>query len=185
MKKLLIIVFIMFMAVPFALSAGAKTLVPENFESGGYGGPVFKFTTVDGQFGFLMGGGGAWLINHRISIGGMGFGLATDLTTGGRALDMSYFGFDGGYVFFPDSVVHFTAHATIGWGEVSLRDPWEGDKFFVVEPNVDAEVNVLPWVRVCAGVSYRFATSVNGVTGINNRDLSGLAGTIFVKFGWF
>ena len=38
MKKLLIIVFIIFMAAPFALNAEAKTLVPKNFESGGYGG---------------------------------------------------------------------------------------------------------------------------------------------------
>jgi hypothetical protein len=186
MKKLLIVVFAMFMAVPFALNADAKTLVPENFESGGYGGPAFKFTTIDGQFSFLMGGGGAWLINHKISIGGMGFGLATDLKSGGSDLDMSYFGFNGGYVFFPDSIVHFITHATIGWGEVQLRrTPHESDNFFVIEPNVDAEINVLTWVRLCAGVSYRFATGVNGITGINNSDLSGLAGTIFIKFGWF
>ena len=185
MKKLIIFVFILFMAVPFALNADVKTLVPKDFESGGYGGPAFKFTTIDGQFSFLMGGGGAWLLNHRIMIGGMGFGLASDLTSGGRALDMSYGGFNGGYIFFPDNVVHFTTHATIGWGEVSLQDPSESDKFFVIEPNVDAEVNLLTWVRLCAGVSYRIATGVSGITGISNSDLSGLSGTIFIKFGWF
>jgi hypothetical protein len=185
MKKLLIIVFIVFMAVPFALNADAKTLVPENFESGGYGGPAFKFTTIDGQFSFLMGGGGAWLINHRISIGGMGFGLTSDLSSGGRDIDMSYGGFNGGYVFFPDSVVHFTAHATIGWGEVSLTGPAESDNFLVIEPSLDAEVNLVTWVRLCAGVSYRIVSGVSGITGINNSDLSGLAGTIFIKFGLF
>lgn len=39
--------------------------------------------------------------------------------------------------------------------------------------------------RVCGGVSYRFVEGVRGVTGISDMDLSGLSGTIFLKFGWF
>ena len=54
MKKLIIIAFIMFMAAPFVLNAEAKTLLPKDFESGGYGGPALKFTAIDGQFSFLM-----------------------------------------------------------------------------------------------------------------------------------
>ncbi len=102
---------------------------------------------------------------------------------------MNYGGFDGGYVFFPDNIVHFTAHATIGWGEVSstdtVSDTIENDRYFVIEPNLDAEVNILSWLRVCAGASYRFVTGVSGITDINNSDLSGIGGTIFIKFGWF
>jgi hypothetical protein len=193
MKKLFIVMFVIFMAVPFILGADARTLVPKHFESGGYGGPAFKFTSVKNKFSYMVGGGGAWIINHRITIGGMGFGLVSDLetTVGGNThdIDMNYGGFDGGYVFFPDSVVHFTIHGTIGWGSVSstdvVADTTESDEFFVIEPNVDAELNVLTWVRVCAGVSYRYVSGVTGVSGVNDSDLSGFGGTIFVKFGAF
>jgi hypothetical protein len=114
---------IIFMAVPFTMNADVKTLVQKDFESGVYGGPAFKFTTIDGKFCYLVGGGGTWLINHRITIGGMWYGLVSDLTTGGRDIDMDYGGFDGGFVFFPDSVVHFTAHVKLGCGNVSRSSP--------------------------------------------------------------
>jgi hypothetical protein len=193
MKKWILVVLILFVAVPFAVSAEQKTLVPEHFESGGYGGPAVKFTMVKDKFSYMAGGGGAWLINHRLSIGGMGYGLVSDLETtdGGNKydIDMSYGGFDVGYAFFPDSVVHFTIHGTIGWGSVSSTDTGtkdtESDEFFVLEPNIDAEVNVTTWIRLCVGASYRYASGVSGVSVISDSDLRGIGGTIFIKFGSF
>jgi hypothetical protein len=76
-----------------------------------------------------------------------------------------------------------------GIGEVTSADTLtgtaEGDKFFIVEPGLNVGVNVAPWFRILMGASYRWVDGVQGVTGVNNDDLSGLSGTIMLKFGWF
>jgi hypothetical protein len=60
----------------------------------------------------------------------------------------------------------------------------ESDVVFVVEPGVIAELNILTWLRLNGGLSYR---SVSGVDqdNLKNRDFSGLAATVSLKFGRF
>jgi hypothetical protein len=193
MKQFFILVLILFVAVPLTLNAQEKTLFRGDFESGGYCGPSFKFTAIEDDFAYLAGIGGTWLIDHRVTLGGAFYWLESDIetTVSGTVhdIDMGYGGFELGYVFLPERLVHFNVHTLIGGGEVSsensITDDSEDDGFFVVEPNLDMELNVTSWFRLLSGVSYRFVDGVQGVPGISDNDLRGFSGVISLKFGWF
>jgi len=47
-----------------------RVLLSQIDDVSGFGGPIFQFTNIDGQMGFMTGGGGAVLLNRRIFIGG-------------------------------------------------------------------------------------------------------------------
>ncbi len=179
-----------------------ETLIGSGFESGGYGGPVVKFTNFNGEFAVMVGGYGGWLINHSFMLGGGGYGIVTEHRvslpgTNGAELKQFEFGYGGGmleYIFSPKSVLHSSVALFVGAGEVSVRhhgdefwsDGYEGQKdgVFVLEPAVNVEVNVTSFFRVNAGGSYRL---VNGVSmfGLTNKDLSGPSLNLAFKFGSF
>ena len=183
-----------------------ETLLSGGLESGGYGAPVVKFTSVKGEFAVMVGGYGGWLINHAFLLGGGGYGLATRHVLepasgiagipGDRRIE---FGYGGGmleYLFNPKAVVHSSVSLLIGGGAVGVLDnwgsfsewnygyerPWDG--VFVLEPSLNVEVNVTTFFRVNAGGSYRL---VSGVTmfGLTNSDLSGPSINLALKFGSF
>jgi len=64
-----------------------------------------------------------------------------------------------------------------------------GPGFYVVEPGINAEMNLHTKVRLVAGLSYRFVFGLDSshtlvsLTNVNNRDLSGLNLNVGVKFG--
>ncbi len=161
MKRFFILFLILFVAIPFTLSAQNESLFDKDFEfeSGCYGGPTFRFTTINGDFTYLAGFGGAWIIDHRVTIGGSLFWLDSDIetTVSGTSydIDMDYGGFDMGYVILPDRVVHLTVYTLVGGGEVvsenTLTDNCDSNEFFAVEPNIDVDLNVFEWFRISVG----------------------------------
>ncbi len=184
-----------------------ETLLSGGLESGGYGAPVVKFTTVKGEFAVMVGGYGGWLINHSFMIGGGGFGLVTShevdpaswsfygIPEAGRI----EFGYGGGmleFIFSPMAVIHSTVSLLIGGGSVSMRNSYVGlfdtmdgnegvrDGVFVLEPSVNVELNVTSFFRVNAGASYRFVSGTS-MFGLKNSDLSGGSINLALKFGKF
>jgi hypothetical protein len=180
------------------------------FTSGGFGGPVLKLTSMFDNTSLLVGGRGAWVINRTFAIGGGGYGLVTPRTvrTGATSdLDTNYnVGYGGGeleVILMSDDVVHFSAMTLVGAGAVStdtrsrrMQDgewDWDhntitSDVFFVLEPQVNVEVNLTEWFRIAAGASYRLVNGVDtrvGTTTIGNSDLSGLSGVLTLKFGLY
>jgi hypothetical protein len=199
--------FVLFLLTAVAVRAQEEeTLLGGGFESGGYGAPVVKFTSVKGEFAVMVGGYGGWLINHAFMLGGGGYGLVTrhDLEPAAGTVGLPEdhrieFGYGGGileFIFSPMAVVHATVSLLIGGGTVSVRGydvlftDWlygyesTRDGVFVLEPSVNAEVNITSFFRVNAGASYRF---VNGVSmyGLKNADLSGASVNLALKFGKF
>jgi len=186
MKKLfLITAVVMLFVVPLAVNAEERTLISGDIESGGYGGPVVKLTGINNEIAVLMGGRGGWIINHAFIVGGGGYGLVTDIFVSGKKLGLGYGGLELGYVFFSDSLVHFTVHSLIGFGGVSFEnDPASADEIFVIEPEATVVLNVTEFFRIAAGVSYRFVTGVT-TSGVSDASLSGLSGMLVLKFGDF
>ncbi|MBN2543440.1 hypothetical protein JXI42_11300 [bacterium] len=169
------------------------------FEPGGYGGPVLKVTTVDGEIGIMMGGRGAFCINHVFGIGGGGYGLVNEVKAKDTApADRPYLGFGYGGVilegiFFSPNMVHFTGNILIGGGAIYFFQDWDeqgeehhdyhdSDHIWIVEPEVAVELNLTDYFRINLGASYRIVGEVE-LPGYDNSDLSGFAGSIFFKFG--
>jgi hypothetical protein len=192
------------LALPLAAGAAAaqdQTLVGDDRkEFGGFGGPLFRVTTVAGETMPMAGGAGAFLLNRRFAIGGAGFGgtRAVDTRTLGRGeMDLAYGGLTFEYVTRPSRLVHATVGLLVGGGEVSVwpddlrprtgrRGPADRvDEFAVVEPQVGAVVNVTRWFRAGVGLGYRAALGGDAPRELLDDQLSGLSGTLVFRFGRF
>ncbi len=184
-----------------------KTLLGSGeVSNGGFGGPVVKYVQIKGEPGVLVGGRGGWIINHTFVIGGGGYGLANDIKSDNPPylyngqwyntyLNFGYGGVELEYIFQSDDLLHFSVYSLIGGGDVSYRNErfndnhdmnWDSnnDAFFVFEPAINAELNVISFMRIDVGASYRFISGVN-FEGLKNSDLAGPSASLTLKFGSF
>lgn len=177
-----------------ALAEDDETLLRSGeIRSGGFGGPMVKFSPVNGQAGVFVGGRGGWLINSVFSIGGGGYGLANRVTADNPdsvRLELGVGGVILEAVFMPKKLVHGTASLLIGGGSINMHrgrhgnDNDEVENFFALEPELNLEINVLRFFRFCPGVSYRWIVGDSRFLD-SDWDISGLSGNLMFKFGKF
>jgi hypothetical protein len=176
----------------------------ENKAFGGYFGLNSHYTKINDQDAFFMGAELTAVINHSFNIGLQGYGLVTanqtDRTTefgdplylaigyGGLLLEpVAYYG----------SVVHLSFPVLLGGGGIAeysknyygyYAPPYyyeeTYDYFFVVEPGINVELNVLKFMRISTGASYRVTSDIN-LIGMKDHNLNGLNFDFSLKFGWF
>lgn len=174
--------------------------------SGGYGAITNKFTTINGQFANMVEVYGGWYINRRFMFG-IGAGAVTNnipVPVEHRANpteDLSYeygqVGLVTEYVVASNKPVHLVFHLFTGAGftlqynrynwddDYSYRNyPYDENWFFVMEPGVQVEINLLRWMRFSPGVSYRAAFGSEAY-GLTDADLSGGSVDLTLKFGRF
>jgi hypothetical protein len=79
------------------------------------------------------------------------------------------------------TLFHFTAGTLIGMGNVHF-DPEGKDQrsYFILEPEANAEINMVRFFRVCAGASCRMAMGLSGLAGLEDAALSGLSANLFL-----
>ncbi|MFT6828872.1 MAG: hypothetical protein ACI8Q1_002575 [Parvicella sp.] len=173
--------------------------------NGAYGGITTGYTQVANRDAILLGAHGAWLINHRF---GLGFGGTAFVTEGKDDLQLnSRYSLAGGYgglrmefIAFPESPIHVTFPLLIGAGGVTYsemgRDYSIGREedtraFFVTEAGAELGLNLIKFMRLSFGLSYRYTSDVNltyfeGGNAIVDKDaLRGMSGSISLKFGKF
>lgn len=193
MKRILLLLLVLMAVFAFAQE---ERLIGDKIESGGFGGPVWKGTRLNGESAFITGGRGGWVINHTFVIGGGGYNTLGDVKTNltsadGKALflRMEYSGLEIEYIHHSDKLVHWTAMALFGGGRVRLRehDPGretQSDGFSLVDAGVNAELNILKWLRVNAGAGYRMVFGIE-TSGLSNADIGGPEAQVTLKFGSF
>jgi hypothetical protein len=186
-------------------TAQEKTLLQGEVENGGFGGPAVQFTSINDHLGVLVGGGGGWIINHSVVVGGFGYGLANEITGRPTLPDSSLllnFGYGGiylAYIHNSDALLHFTIHAIVGAGGIDYRrsevyqnhngeldnnPAFRTDAVFAVEPGISLEINVAKNFRIDIMGSYRFISDVD-LEGVSNSSLSGASAGMLFKFGAF
>jgi len=167
------------------------------------------YTQFDKRDVWLGGLSVGMIINHNFTIGlsgrgwvnrqGMFYPNVTD--TAGAYLEGGYGGLLLEYTLFPKSLIHVTFPVLIGGGGASYisdkeyksieDDDWDThhqnidtDGFFVLEPGVRAELNILKFMRLNAGISYRY---VGGLQLINTSStmMDNFTATVGLKFGKF
>lgn len=159
---------------------------------------------INNQAAFMTGGKLSLVFNHRINFGFGGYGLTTpvesdvlDANGNIQYYDMGYGGLIVEPVVFHKSLVHFTLPVLIGVGGAGYRsslygdywddsywDSYHADAFFVVEPGINAELNIFKWMRLDAGISHRFVSSGYFGTPLG-EELSGWSANVSLKFGKF
>ena len=198
MRNMLIAVVML--SVPVRAAAQeASTLLGGDVRHGGFGGPVVKFTEINGEFGVLVGGRGGWIINDSFVIGAGGYGLANEDHFDGHVdgqgdqegLVMGYGGLELEYINRPLEVAHVSLSVLVGaggaaWDPLGWGPDWhqDVDAFFITEPALNIVVNVTKHLRIGFGASYRFVGDVE-LPGLDNKDISGPAGLVTLKLGGF
>ena len=165
---------------------------------GGYGAVLLNYSKIDGKDAFLAGMRGMWIINHGIGIGIGGYGFASDLKyenpPGSSPEDYNLAGGYGGLVIEPiiaaKHPVHVSFPVLIGAGGVAyIRNYWktyphhpdeytyyteDASAYFVLEPGVELEFNMVKFFRIGLGAYYRYTSDINlsAWNGIDYTDVS-------------
>jgi hypothetical protein len=184
-----------------------QTVFRQGAPSGGYGAITNKFSMINGQFANIAGISGGWYVNHWFMIG-VGaaattnnlpvpiqysadpsrnlsyqygqFGLATEYVIGsGKAVHLAFSLFSGaGFTLQYERYNHFDNY------NYSNRQVHNENWFFVAEPGVQLEINLLKWMRFSPGVSYRTVVG-SKADGLRDQDLSNVSYNATLKFGKF
>jgi hypothetical protein len=150
----------------------------------------------------LVGGGGYWLANRsddfEMAYGGLvvewlartdhriGFGARALIGGGTATLGLSHaelFGnvpvpADGRDVRFGRGD-HWRHQGSIPPPDATTRRYLVGENFFVAEPQANVLINLTGWMRINAGVGYRFT----GGTSLLEGRLNDVGGTLALQFG--
>ncbi|MGD1044852.1 MAG: hypothetical protein ABR936_05935 [Bacteroidota bacterium] len=194
MKKLVSLLVIVF---TFSALAQEATLINGEIESGGFGGPVLKVTSINGENAVMVGGRGGWIINHSFVLGGGGYGLVTDVKAKvtdsiHKYIEMGYGGVELEYIPSSNDLLHLSVGLLVGAGGIGYKREDDdmfnashrNNSFFVLEPSVNANLNVTHSFRIAAGVSYRYVSGLKSIVS-TNADLSGPSAILIFKFGKF
>jgi hypothetical protein len=198
MNKKSFIFLLLLIVCPFLFAQEETLMGNGEFSSGGFGGPVVKFTSINKHFGVLVGGQGGWIINHTFVIGGGGYGLVNKIRTNSiflgerQLLNFGYGGVELHYIHNSDKLIHYTVSLLIGGGGIGYRQPdgWEWDwdtntqSFFVMESTVRVMLNVASFFRVGIGGGYRFISGAD-LDDLKDSEISGPSAEIVFKFGKF
>jgi hypothetical protein len=159
----------------------------------GFGGPIMSYSTIDGDFAFMMGGGGGIIINN-LFLGGYGEGVSNTLTLTGdnysiRDLNFGHGGFWVGYEIGRKMIIHPVISSRIGWGSISGYNTTSNHSFrdpvFVVIPTISAEVNFTRFFKINIGAEYRQTLNVNNIPEMSNKDFSSPGVYMSCILGWF
>ena len=186
-------------------------------EHGGYGAFTMGYTKIDNQSAVIMGGRAGWLIDHHFTLGFAGYGFFNNLDESSQANSYDDRSLAGGYgglfmeaIIAPNYPVHVTFPVLIGAGGATAQygNIWDeyywqsynyyynSDAFFVVEPGVELEVNVLKFFRLALGAKYRFTSGLNLYYDyyddgnyiqekVDPNALNDFTFDLSLKFGWF
>lgn len=182
-----------------------QTLFGTDSHFGFFIAPVIKGSQVLDEPALFPGLRVGWTINRVVSLGIEGYGLAptmtrTDLVQNEQIRPlMGYGGFFIEPVINSKKLIHITTPIMIGAGWIGYVYDWNEprnrtdpraddlvDDFvvWVVEPGINAELNVASFFRVNLGLSYRFTQNVNLVNTPENA-FGGLNYSLTLKFGRF
>lgn len=185
-----------------------KTLFNSSGPIGWWISPDFAYTQIDNRTAWLGGLSAGIIINHNVSIGLGGYGIANSnqLKFSGivDTADVYLYGGYGGlkleYRFYPTKVIHFAFPVLIGGGSAAYTtwqydnyDPYDDDdedyryawdNFFVIEPGVALGINLLDWLRFDVGASYRYIPGLT-LPKTDSNMLCGFSGNFSLKFGKF
>ncbi len=164
-------------------SAAIKTLFSlENTNQGFIISPILQFSSVEGNFCILSGIRAGLVFSHKYTFSFSYYStmysdavsLEPDPITGDRpVLNLTHFGFEFEYNYNPHKLLHYGFICHLGAGNIGYKPSeknmtgntenhlytpdYGSDWFFIIEPGLQAEINISSWIRADAGAGYRFA----------------------------
>ena len=187
-----------------------ETIFSKGRSNGGYGAFSIGYSQIDGRDALVTGARGAFIFDHSFAIGLGGYGFVNNLDYDHYNYDNpeDRFMLAGGYggIFIEPILggtkpVHLSFPILVGMGSIALveNDGWDWhwhddrydhwheydhDLFFVLEPAVELEFNVVRFFRASAYASYRFTSDIE-LYDTENDVLKGFNFGMTFKFGKF
>ena len=168
---------------------------------GGYGGATIVGSRLDKTTMLLLGIEGGVIIDHRLSIGLAGFGMATEIkgpafpNGADSVLGFGYGGVKVHYSIVGHGPIYLSAGVLVGGGVIALLERRDdsvefndetksANGFLVVEPSVQLHANLTHWMRIGLDGGYRFVHGVDYFD-YQEKDIRGVTLGGHVQFGWF
>jgi hypothetical protein len=191
-----------------APEAPIKTVFNNPGKLGWWIAPEFAWTEFADRDGYLVGLSGGIIVKHSYSIGFAGYGIINSgyLRYNGivDTADVYLYGGYGGlkleYRLMPLEVINVAFPLLIGGGAAAYStwgsDDWQSsnyddhheayiwDTYFVIEPGIMLGINLLHFMRLDLGVSYRFTSNIY-LPHTDNGIMSNLNLNSSLKFGKF
>lgn len=183
-----------------------NTLLKNNTGFGGHLSLNVKGAQFYDETSLLLGGELVFTLSHALNVGIAGYGMPTRVNYRDDKNDYINdlyveYGYGGLFVepvFFDQQVVHFTLPMLIGAGWAGLSDsrfyndpqhnyPFrvvDETSFFVFEPGINMEVNLVRNVKLTLGGSYRIVSG-SDINQISDSDLGGFTFGGGIRVGWF
>lgn len=178
---------------------------------GGYGGITARYSELGSAPGAVVGFRGCLIAGHTVAVGFGGNGIFSNINYDSKlGKDALLAGGYGGLylepVVLPKLPIHVAFPLMVGVGGISYsisnsNQNWrqsnsmqdnviDSKAFFIVEPGVELEFNIVKYFRLAIGAYYRVTTDVNlrydDNTPIENKGfLRGLSTGVTLKFGKF
>lgn len=216
MKKLAILIFMSLAINSFGQDADSVPVKDDNQTTGCFISFDTKISSLQDEYITYSGLKFGFVKNHKFTVGLAGYGLTekntfnyTDELTNIHKFqnNISYGGLIVEYTFFPDLPLHVSLPVLIGGGKIDIKENvelnqyefvdsknreesyWatvEKSKFCVFEVGVLLELDLLKWMRLGFGPSYRYVIG-NNLNSLPNADsdLSGFSFDINLKIGCF
>lgn len=205
MKKALILATVFLMALPFCFAQNDSTAKKEfhtilgnkKVSHGAYLGLSVGMTKINNHDALCSGVRFMWIINHGFGIGFGGSGFTSDIDDCENSSFTSISGGYGGIIFepivAPRMPVHLSFPVLFGVGGVAKTNsdwenfdysPDEADAFLISEPGAELELNLVKFIRISLGASYRFTRNVH-LDNYSSDFLDNFSGNIALKFGKF
>ncbi|MCF8229392.1 MAG: hypothetical protein K9G58_02905 [Bacteroidales bacterium] len=173
------------------------------YSNGAYGALMINYTQIDNADAILVGAKGGWIINQAVTIGLAGYGLASD-NDYTDVFENEVVNLAGGYgglliepILAPRYPIHVAFPMIIGAGGIAYLDNYWNDKhddwnshvrasdaFFVFEPGVEIELNIVRFMRIGMATSYRYTSNISLVNSSSDL-LRGFNFGVSFKFGKF
>lgn len=155
-----------------------------------------KYSDFGGDSGFIGGAQIGGILNDRFAIGLGGYALLNevDVAPNGynnpESFDLAYGGLALEYTIYADKLFHASIGALMGGGQIRLDRTSDGKdqklELFVIEPQLNFMLNITQRSEFGVGIGYRHADPSNhNIDGLEQGDLSGMVGTVFLRLTEF
>jgi hypothetical protein len=149
------------------------------------------------QNALFIGGRFGWVIDKNYVVGAGYYTLANTLDIKNPAIpgegfsNLNYGGLEFEYYYFNSAPYHLSVSMLLGGGGVTVLVPFDNTgrkntmtlNLLVYEPRICFEYSPLNWLNISTGVSYRVVTNLSGIYGVENKDLTGVTGSLSFRFG--
>lgn len=168
---------------------------------GGYGALTIGGGQIDNSAALFTGIRAGWVIDHRLTLGIAGTAFANNLYVDlyDGIIESGLTGGYGGmlieFIVAPFSPIHISIPVVVGVGGIAWIEDYypnhyyqpriiDEDVFFMVEPGLELEMNLVRFMRLGAGVTYRHSSELQ-MQQVDKEALRGLGFNFTLKFGKF